>query len=143
MGRKKLKNIFFIALGTTNLNALSPWAFFNQYFVVERASLKNLSGCERLQTKEDSLAVFLLMARVSQLRSCRISVIMLAEGLLLPKQNRVAFLGFKYRSRASDLMRHLCIRGLVELRCYTPFLSPIWDRWQGWLSGESTCLPPI
>ena len=68
-----------------------------QHFLVRRALLKNLPGCERLYTKEDSLAVFLLMARVSQLSSCRISV-MLAYGLLLPKQNRVAFVASKYRS---------------------------------------------
>ena len=68
------------------------------------------------------------MARVSQLSSCRISV-MLAQGLLLPKQNRVAFLAFEYRSRGRDPMRQLCIRGLVELRCCTLFLLLMWDRY--------------
>ena len=102
--------------------------FLNHYFVVGRPLLKNLSGCERRYTKEDSVVVFLLMARVSQLSSCRISVIF-AQRLLLPKQNRVAFLAFEYRSRGRDPMRQLCIRGLVELRCLTRFLLLTWDRY--------------
>ena len=46
------------------------------------------------------------MARVSQLRFCRISV-MLAQGLLLPLQNRVGFLAFEYRFRGRDPMLDL------------------------------------
>ena len=49
----------------------------------------------------------------------------------MPKQNRVTFLAFKYRSRGRDVMPHLIMYSRVgrTIRGCTLFLLLIWDRY--------------
>ena len=72
--------------------------FILSLFVLGRPLPKNLSGCERLYTRENSLAVFLLIARVSQLGFC----CCLCK-IVLPFQ----LLTIGYRGR--DPIRHLIL----------------------------------
>jgi len=67
-GKKENLKISFFAIGTSNLKAWLPWAWL-PYAATE----KSVRSWESLYIK-DSLAVFLLVARVSQLSSCSISV---------------------------------------------------------------------
>ena len=119
----------FFALGTTNLKGWLPRVLLSLFGFRWAATEKSVSLWESLYIK-DSLAVFLLVGRVSQLSSCSICHVLhigcsCQRRIVLPFSEVSP--AFRCLSRSRDLMRHFHIRGLVGLRSFTPFPLPIWD----------------
>ena len=121
-GKNENWKLSFFTLGTTNLKkSLLPLVLLSLFCLKWPSTEKSVRLWQSLYIK-DSLAVFLLVARVSQLSFCRISVTLaLAFSELSPN--------FDCPFCSRDPLQHFHIRGLVGLRSCTPFLLPIWDRY--------------
>lgn len=92
---------------------------------------KSVRLWESLYVK-DSMTVFLVVARVSQLSSRSFSVLGVVVSCAKSRcLNSELSAAYEYPSRSRDPMRHYCIRGLVELRPCTLFLLPISHRYIG------------